>query len=197
MDEAQIGGYPIARLQKHQIAGHQLFGWHCQALAAADRYGLWREHVPDGIQRPLGLAFLDKAEHRVDHDDAQDHSRVNPVRQRGRDCRGAKQNVNQHVVELGEQSPERPRPPHLGRFGPKRSRRCCASASVRPMGLHASARNTWLMAMVCHGAGADRPSGDRPQLDPAFAADWMAPFAHVMAGWDRSKCEIWNFPKLI
>ena len=86
MDEAQIGGYPIARLQKHQIAGHQLFGWHRQALAAADRYGLWREHVPDGIQRPLGLAFLDKAEHRVDHDDAKDHSRVDPVRQRGRDA---------------------------------------------------------------------------------------------------------------
>ena len=100
-------------MQEHQVARHQLFGRHGQALAAADRHCLRREHVPDGIQRPLGLAFLDEAEHRVDHDDAQDHRRVDPVRERGRDRRGSQQDVDQHVVELGEEPAQPPRPLYL------------------------------------------------------------------------------------
>jgi hypothetical protein len=40
------------------------------------------------------------------------------------------------------------------------------------------------------------PSASMLQLDLALAAAWIAPFAHVMAGWDRSKCEIRDYPKL-
>ena len=114
MDEAQIGRHPVARLQEHEVARHQLFGRYGEALAAADRYRLWREHVPDRIERPLGLALLDEAEHGVDHDDAQDHRRVDPVRERGGHRSGSQQDVDQHVVELGEEPAQPPRPLHYG-----------------------------------------------------------------------------------
>ena len=84
LDQAQIGGHPVARLQEHDVARHQLLGRYGEALAAADHDRLGRQHVPDGVERLLGLALLDVADHGIDHDHGQYHRRVDPVRERRR-----------------------------------------------------------------------------------------------------------------
>ena len=67
--------------QQHDVARHQLLGGqHDPAPAVAQHRRLQRQHVADRLERPLGLALLDEADQRVDHDDAEDHAGIDPVR---------------------------------------------------------------------------------------------------------------------
>ena len=59
------------------------------------------------LQRLLGLAFLDEAEQRVEDDDAEDDRRVEPQVEHQLGEAGAKQDVDQDVVELRQEPHER------------------------------------------------------------------------------------------
>ena len=76
--EPQVRRDLVARLQEHDVPRDELFGGDHARLAAAQRPGLGGQHVADRLQRLLGLAFLDKAEQRVEDDDGEDDRRVDP-----------------------------------------------------------------------------------------------------------------------
>ena len=103
VQDAQIGGHLVARGQQHHIARHQGLGIHHRPHAAAQHRGLQRQHAPDGIERGLGLAFLQKANQRIDEHRPQQHARIQPVPQRGGDHGGHQHHVNQDVVKLQQQ----------------------------------------------------------------------------------------------
>ena len=106
-DQPEVRRHLVARLQDDDVAGHQLVGGDLGALALPQHERLGREHPADRIQRPLGPAFLDEADDRVDQNDAEDHRGVDPLAEPGGDERRAEQHVDQNVMELGEESPER------------------------------------------------------------------------------------------
>ncbi len=107
--QAQVGGHDVARRQQHQVPGHQLGRVDVVRAAVAAHRGARRQQVPDGLQRPLGLAFLNEADYRVDNHHGQDHAGVDPVAQRGGDGAGGHQHVQQQVVELPGQSAQHAR----------------------------------------------------------------------------------------
>ena len=63
-----------------------------------------RQHVADRIQRLFGLAFLHEADQGIEHDDGENHSGVDPVRQRQGHDTGRQQHVDEHVVKLAQQT---------------------------------------------------------------------------------------------
>jgi hypothetical protein len=85
VDQPQIGGHLVARLQQHPVAGHQCLGRDFPALAVAQHHGTQRQHLADGGQRRFGLAFLHEADDGVDEDHAQNHAGIDAMTQRGGD----------------------------------------------------------------------------------------------------------------
>src|SRR5215467_9021609 len=80
---------------------------------AAPRSGLRGQHVADRGQGLLRPALLNEPEQRVDEDHAQDDGRVEPQVRHEFDEAGGEQNIDQDVVELQQETQERPPP---GRF---------------------------------------------------------------------------------
>ena len=87
----------------------------------------------NGVQRLFGAALLDEADCRVDDDDGEDDHGIDGVAEQEGDQRRSEQDINQEVVDLGEE-PRRERTPLAGRqaVGPFASSRCAASADVNP-----------------------------------------------------------------
>ncbi len=84
------------------------------APAVAQHGGAWGEHSPDRRHRRLGLALLEKADHRIGQHHGEDHAGIDPVLQGPRHHGRAQQHIDQHVVELHEEPQHRPARPHLG-----------------------------------------------------------------------------------
>ena len=107
LEQPQVGRHLVAGLDEDDVARHQPFGGDGLAMAVAQHAGLQRQHLADGIERPLGLALLDEADQRVDDDDAGDDRRIDVVLHQGGDRRRDEQDVDQDVVELEQQPDQR------------------------------------------------------------------------------------------
>ena len=79
-------------------------------LAVAARPGLGREHVADRLQRLLRFALLEESEQGVDQDHPEDDPGVDPEPEHQFGEARAQQDIDQDVVELGEEAHERPAP---------------------------------------------------------------------------------------
>ncbi len=99
-DQAQIGRHPVAGLQQHDIAPHEVFGRETCPLPATQHIGPRRQHRPDRRHRVLGPAFLDEPDDGIDHDDREDDPGIDPVLQQRRHHRRRDEGVDQHVVEM-------------------------------------------------------------------------------------------------
>ena len=114
LDHPQVGGHLVARLQQHDVAGHQVGPVHRHAPPVAQHGGARGEHAPDRRHRRLGLALLEEADHRIGQHHGQDHAGIDPVLQGPRHHGGAQQDIDQHVVELRQKPQQRPARPRLG-----------------------------------------------------------------------------------
>ncbi len=110
----QIGWHLVARLQQHDVAGHQFRPADSDAPAAAQDGGARRQHGADGGHRRLRLALLHIADHRIGQNHGDDHRRVHPVLQARRHHGGTEQHIDQHIVELRQEPHERPAAACLG-----------------------------------------------------------------------------------
>ena len=63
-------GNLVARLEQDHVSGNKLFGRDHAGVSFPHGHGFGRKHVPDRVQRLLGLSFLNKAKERVDDNDA-------------------------------------------------------------------------------------------------------------------------------
>ena len=113
-EQPQIGGHAVAGLDQHHIAGHQLHGIDRKGVTVAQHRSLERQHAADRGQRPLGLAFLDKADDGVDDYHADDYAGVHPVAKCGGNARGRQQDIDQDIMKLQKKAYERPAPPTFG-----------------------------------------------------------------------------------
>ena len=107
IEQPHIGGQAVARGQLHHIAGHQVGGIQVGGVAIAQHHRVRAEQVADGLQRRLGLAFLHKPDHRIQHHHGGNHARVHPVAHESGDGGGRHQYVQQQVVELAQQAHQR------------------------------------------------------------------------------------------
>ena len=105
--QAEVGRDFVARLQDHNVAGHEVFGGNHPALAVTQCQGLRGEHVADRIQRLLRLALLQKPEQPVDQHHAEDHAGVEKFTEENLANPRRDQHVDQHVVQLHEESHQR------------------------------------------------------------------------------------------
>jgi hypothetical protein len=113
-EEPEVGRHPIPRLDEHHVSRHEVGHRHAQPRAVAQDGRLRRDHVADRGERVLGLALLQEADDGVHEDDGEDHPGVDEVTKRGRRRRPRQQEVDERVVELGEEAQERV-PPRAGR----------------------------------------------------------------------------------
>jgi hypothetical protein len=100
LDQAYIGGHPVAGLQAHHVPGHQLLGIDPGPAPVPAHLRVEGEHLPDPLERLVGLALLHEADQRVDHDHAEDHARVDPMAEKRGDHHRHQQDVDQDVVEV-------------------------------------------------------------------------------------------------
>ena len=107
LDEPQVRRNLVAGLEEHDVPRNELLRGKHARLAAAHGPRLGGEHVADRIQRLLGPALLDEPEQRVENDDGEDDRRVDPQAQHQLDEAGAEKDVDEDVVELGEEPHQR------------------------------------------------------------------------------------------
>ena len=120
-DEPEVGGNAIARLSQDDVADDQAFDRNREPPAVAHDRRLAREHAANRVQRLFGAALLDEADCRVDDDYAEDDHGIDAVAEQEGDQRRSEQDINQEVVDLGEEL-RRERTPLAGRqaVGPAR-----------------------------------------------------------------------------
>jgi hypothetical protein len=103
VDQPQVGRNLVAGFEQHDVARHQLLRRDQARLATAQGSRFGRQHVADRIQRLLRLALLDEAEHAVENDHAEDDRGIDPQAQHQLGETGAQQDVDEDIVELGEE----------------------------------------------------------------------------------------------
>lgn len=109
-DQTHISRDLVTRLQMDDIAGHDVFGGDFDFTPGPLDDGGKRKHISDCFKRAFGPAFLHKTDDGVDHHHRQNDRRVDPVRQGRRDEGRQQQDINQHIVELGQKPDQRPTP---------------------------------------------------------------------------------------
>ena len=100
LDEPQIGGDTVARLDQHQIARHQVDGVNALSSPVTEHGGPWCEHPPDRLHRLFGAAFLNEADHRIDDHHRQDDAGINEMTQHRSHTGRANQHIDEQVVEV-------------------------------------------------------------------------------------------------
>ena len=108
LDHPQVGGHLVSRLQKNDVTGHKVGSVHRYPQSIAQHSGLGRQHVADRGHGGFGLALLDEADDRVGQHHGQDHAGIDPMLQGPRHQRSTDQHINQHMVELSQESDHRP-----------------------------------------------------------------------------------------
>ncbi len=101
-EQPQIRRNTIARPQHHHVARHEGFARHRHNLAAAHHHRFVREHILNALQRLLGVALLNKADERVDYRHAENNKGIDPVAHDCRNHRRRQQDIDQHIVEVGQ-----------------------------------------------------------------------------------------------
>ncbi len=78
-----VGGHPVAGLDQHDVAGHELLGVDLDRLAVAAYPGDGLHHLGQRLDALLGLRLLAQPDHRVEErEPGQHHRRARPPRSR-------------------------------------------------------------------------------------------------------------------
>jgi hypothetical protein len=139
------------------------------ALAVTQHRRPGRQHAADGFHGFLGLALLDQAQDRVDHDYREDHRGIDPVPQHDRNHGGSEQYIDQDVVKLREEA--RREPPA------RRLREAVRATLLQPAGrldLGQSGR-------LCFQTRQNVPDGFRVGPDARFGL--IVPAGHFASSW--------------
>ena len=109
VDETQVGRDLVAGFEKHDVAGRRDPRPECSRVSPPrTRARLRRKHVADRVERLLRPALLHEAEQRIEDDDGEDDRGVEPQAQHQLDEAGGEQDIDEDVVELGEEPQQRP-----------------------------------------------------------------------------------------
>ncbi len=144
LDEPQVGRDLVARLQQHDVAGHQFSSGQDLHHAAAQHGGVGRRQLAQRRHGLVGAPGLHKADNGVEHHDDEDHQRVCDLTHQPRDDRCAQQHQHHEVLELvGQQTPPGAvlRCGQLvGAMGGAAALRRCGAAALRLVGVQACVR---------------------------------------------------------
>ena len=106
LDQPQVGRDLVARLQQHDVAGHQLSSGQDLHHAAAQHGGVCRRQLAQRSHGLVGAPGLHKADDGVEHYDDEDHQRVGDFAHQPRYDGRAQQHQHHEVLELvGQQTP--------------------------------------------------------------------------------------------
>ena len=108
LEQPEIGGDAVSGFDEDNVAGHDLAGGDARAAPVAQHVGARRDHAADGVERVLGLALLDEADNGIDEDHGDDDGRIDEVSEAPGRHRARQEEVDQRVVELGEEAEQRP-----------------------------------------------------------------------------------------
>ncbi len=101
--QASVGGNAVARLQQHDVTGHQQRRVQFNDLPSAPHPRIGRQHV---LQRRQGLfraVFLIKAQRGVQHHDDENHHGIFQIAHRPGQYGRKQQHDDQEVLELIEE----------------------------------------------------------------------------------------------
>ena len=153
--QAAVGRDPVAGLEQHDVAGHELVGGDLDDPVVAPHPDPAHQHLLQGVEGVGGLGLLDVAEHGVDQQHHADDDRVLHVAEGPRQHRGAGQDEHDPAAELvDEELPPRLRGGSASWFGPNRAARSPTSSVLSPSPGSTSRRSSTSTAvMVCQAAG--------------------------------------------
>jgi hypothetical protein len=140
--DAQVGWYLVAGTEPNHVTRHQMHGIHAPPAPGTNHGNLGCDGARQRRQRGFRLAFLQVADHRVDHDHAEDYRTVDPFAERGGDHARADQHQHQRLFQLRHEALQRAASGDLSRLvgavaGQARSRLVLTQAVL---GLHAVMR---------------------------------------------------------
>ena len=103
--KTKIGGNLAAGIQKNNVAGNQIACGDLPRSAVLQYDGAGTCHFLQGVQRALGFALLNHANHCVDQDHRQNDGSVTVFSEKQGDGCGDEQNEDQRIVELLAEAP--------------------------------------------------------------------------------------------
>lgn len=121
-EQPQVGRHPVARSHRHHVAGDEEGGIEVRPLPVPTHARPCLHHRADRVERVQGLALLDEADDRVDQCDGEDHRGVHPVAHDGLEHGGREQDVDEDVVEVGQEPAQGTRPGRVGQLIATRGR---------------------------------------------------------------------------
>jgi len=106
--QSQVGRHLVARLQEHDVSGHERNGREPRLLSTADDGGLAGNRLGQRGDGPQGLGFLNEAHEGIDQDDPENDGCVDPFLEQAGHERGRKKDVDQRLMELEQETDQRP-----------------------------------------------------------------------------------------
>jgi hypothetical protein len=106
LDQAEVGGDGVARLEVDEVADDEGLGADTAAAAVAEHVGLGDDHRVEGSDRLLGAVLLEEADHSVDEDDGADDQGVDVVAEERGDDGGGDEDDDERLDELIEEAAE-------------------------------------------------------------------------------------------
>jgi hypothetical protein len=103
LDEAAVGGDPVAFGEQHDVAGDDPLRVHGALGAVAQHARRRRRLAPQRVDRLLGARLREEADGRVEHEDDQDREALDGLAEHERDRRGGDQEQHDQAGELGAQ----------------------------------------------------------------------------------------------
>ena len=76
LEQAQVGGHHVPRLELHDVAGHELRRWNHDAASASDDAGFGSRHSVERLDRALSAELLRRADDGVERNDDDDRHRI-------------------------------------------------------------------------------------------------------------------------
>ncbi|MPM33824.1 hypothetical protein SDC9_80405 [bioreactor metagenome] len=104
LQQAQVRGNGVPRLQQHHVSRYQLGGGQAAQNAPPHDLRVGRGHIPQRLQRGLRLGLLHGAHEGVNEDDGGNDGRVHSVAQNGGNQCGADEHPNHEILELGQEN---------------------------------------------------------------------------------------------
>ena len=103
LEQARIGGDPVAGIEQHDVAADEVARADRRVTPIAYDGHRRREHLFERVERALGLVLLQIAEQRAEQHDGEDDGRVHDLAEGGRQRRGDEQDDDEGVLELPDE----------------------------------------------------------------------------------------------
>ena len=103
LDQSQVGRHLVARLQQHDIAGHQRLRRNLPNRAAAQYRGLCSREALQRCQCLVGAPGLHQPDGGIEQHNDHDHQRVQPIADHAGDQGRCQQHPHHEVIELLQQ----------------------------------------------------------------------------------------------